>query len=50
MSPGRGIEEPLVFESLTTSGYTMWKDEFTGLDMKHASIAMQTFGKMHAAG
>ena len=50
MSPGRGIEEPLVFESLTTSGYTMWKDEFNGLDLEHASIALQTFGKMHAVG
>ena len=28
----------------------MWKDEFTGLDLEHSSIAMQTFGKMHEVG
>jgi hypothetical protein len=49
LSPSKAIKEPLVFESLTTPGYRIWKEEFTGLDLEHAIIAMQTC-KMHAVG
>jgi hypothetical protein len=50
LSPSKAIKEPLVFESLTTTGYRIWKEEFIGLDLEHALIAMQTYGIMHAVG
>ena len=50
MTFSRGMEEPLVFENLSTLGYEMWKDEFEGVDFEHANIAMKTYGKLHALG
>ena len=46
----RGLNEPLTFENLSASGYRMWKDEFSGLDLAHAGIGLETLGKMHALG
>ena len=46
----RGFEEPLVLENLSFDGYKMWEDEFNGLDLAHAIVSLETFGKMHALG
>ena len=46
----RGLEEPLVLENLSPAGYRMWSDEFNGLDLAHALIALETYGKVHALG
>lgn len=46
----QGLNEPLTFENLSASGYRMWKDEFSGLDLAHAGIGLETLGKMHALG
>jgi len=46
----RGKTEPLTIENLSSSGYRMWKDEFSGLDLDHAGIGLETLGKMHALG
>ena len=46
----RGLEEPLVSEDLSQAGYKMWKDEFNGLDLAHAGIALEAYGKLHALG
>ena len=46
----RGLEEPLVLENLSPAGYRMWSDEFNGLDLAHALLALETYGKVHALG
>jgi len=46
----RGMEEPLTFENLLSSGFRMWKDEFNGFDLAHAEVCMDTYGKLHALG
>ena len=46
----QGLEQPLTFENLLSSGYRMWKDEFNGLDLDHAVVALESFGKLHALG
>merc|ERR1719308_19540 len=40
----RGLEAPLIFEDLSKDGYRMWKDEFNGLDIPHAAIALEAYG------
>ena len=46
----RGLEAPLIFEDLSKDGYRMWKDEFNGLDIPHAAVALEAYGKLHALG
>lgn len=46
----RGLEEPLVLENLSPAGYKMWPDEFNGIDLPHALISLETYGKLHALG
>ena len=46
----RGLEEPLVLENISPAGYRMWQDEFNGLDLAHALISLETYGKVHALG
>ena len=50
LSFNRGYEEPLVLENLGESGYRMWPDEFNGLDIQHAMVCMETYGKLHGLG
>jgi len=46
----RALEEPLTFENLISTGHRIWADEFNGLDLVHAQICMDTYGKFHALG
>jgi len=46
----RGLEAPLIFEDLSKNGYRMWKDEFNGLDIPHAAVVLEAYGKLHALG
>ena len=46
----RGLEEPLVFEDLSKSGYKMWKSGLDGLGLAHTESAIEAFGKFHALG
>ena len=46
----RGLEEPLIFEDLCHDGYRVWNDEFNGLDIPHAVVALEAYGKLHALG
>ena len=50
MTFNRGIEEPLICENASSLGYKMWKDEFNGLDLAHAEISLEAYGKLHALG
>jgi len=50
LSFNRGYEEPLVLENMSASGYSMWQDEFNGLDIKHVMVCMETYGKLHGLG
>ena len=50
LSFNRGLEEPLVLEDLSSAGYRMWSDGFNGLDLAHALISLETYGKVHALG
>ena len=40
----------LIFEDLRLVGFRIWKNEFDGLDLSHALIAIETFAKFHAPG
>lgn len=46
----RGLEEPLICEDLSKVGYKIWKDEFNGLDIPHAKVALEAYGRFHALG
>jgi len=46
----QGLEEPLTCEDLNKLGYKMWKDEFNGLDIPHAEVALEAYGRLHALG
>ena len=46
----RGLEEPLICEDLSKVGYRIWKDEFNGLDIPHAEVALEAYGRFHALG
>ena len=46
----KGLEAALIFEDLSKDGYRMWKDEFNGLDIPHAAVALEAYGKLHALG
>ena len=40
----------MICEDLSKVGYQIWKDEFNGLDIPHAEIALEAYGKLHALG
>lgn len=44
------LQEPLICEDLSKLGYRMWPDEFNGLDIPHAEVALEAYGKLHALG
>jgi len=46
----QGLEEPLTCEDLSKVGYRIWKDEFNGLDIPHAEVALEAYGRLHALG
>jgi len=46
----QGLEEPLTCEDLSKIGYKIWKDEFNGLDIHHAEVALEAYGRLHALG
>ena len=46
----QGLEEPLTCEDLSKVGYKNWKDEFNGLDIPHAEVALEAYGRLHALG
>jgi len=46
----QGLEEPLTCQDVSKLGYKVWKDEFNGLDIPHAEVALEAYGRLHALG
>jgi len=46
----QGLEEPLTCEDLSKAGYKIWNDEFNGLDIPHAEVALEAYGRLHGLG
>jgi len=46
----RARTEPIVLENLGGRGYSMWKDEIKGLDLKHTLKVVEAQARYHAVG
>jgi len=46
----RALMEPIVLEDVGVKGFTMWKEEVKGLDLKHALKVVEIQARYHAVG